>query len=215
MRIFPAPDVAPASPMSAGMSKNIPQALAIGLEQDRERAVARRHRQQIRGAFRAAATTARAWPGRRLGQQQRAGGVLAELRGEQRGGAQAGARPAPALRRDPAAAAAAPAARPRQETCTTNPSSPQSVSTSIARLLADLRRDRHRPRRVNPPAARRQDAHAASRRARRARVRRPPSTRREGRSSPPFDRAGTRSRFSRARASRSCSRVSWSTCRGR
>jgi hypothetical protein len=147
--------------------EEVAQALAVGLEQHRKRSVARRDRQQIGGAL-ALLPQRRALPARRW-QQQRAGGVLAELRGEQRGRAEladderldvVGIRQQQLrIRR------LIHVRKPHHEPVV----SPQRLDFG-AGLLADLRRHRHRPRRVDaPPAA--TARRAASRRARRARAR--------------------------------------------
>jgi hypothetical protein len=84
--------------------EEVAQALAVGFEQHWKRSVARRDRQQIGGAL-ALLPERRAHARAALRQQQRTRGVLANFRGEQRRRAQLAARRAPALRRDPAAAA--------------------------------------------------------------------------------------------------------------
>ena len=154
---FPAPDVSQRADQRRHV-EDIAQALAIGLEQHRERAVARRHGQQIRGAL-PLLPQRRALAGTTAGQEQRAGGVLAELRGEERRGAE--------LAHDqrlhflgigqqqPRLGRRVHVRKPDDEPVV----SPERLDVD-PRLFADLRRDRHRPRRVNPPAARRQDAHA-------------------------------------------------------
>ena len=66
-----------------GQVEDVAQAFAVGLEQDRERAVLRRHRQQV-GRPLALLPQGRAGTRPPAGEQQGTGGVLAEPGGEQR-----------------------------------------------------------------------------------------------------------------------------------
>ena len=146
-------------------------------------------------------------PGPPLRQQQRPRRVLAELRREERRRAELPDDERLHLVRDRAAAAADPAARSTSGNRTDEPVvAPQRLDVD-AGLLADLRRDGHRPRRVDPSAARRQHADAPvaelvahalddDRRRRRGR-----------RAWPPSDRAGTAA-GSRRRARRDRDRAS-------
>ena len=75
------------SSWSAGQVEHVAQALAVGLQHDRELAVALGHLQQ-RLRLQPLLPQRRALARPRAGQQQRAGGVLAEAGAEQRGGRQ-------------------------------------------------------------------------------------------------------------------------------
>ena len=83
-----------------------------------------------------------------------------------------------------------------------------TASRRRAALLAELRRDGHRPRRVHAPAERREDAHAPVAELVARSARRRWSRRRAPRPSPRIWSRRYCSRFSAARASSSCSRVS-------
>ena len=75
--------------LQAGQVEHVLQALAIGLEHDRELAVALRHLEQ-RLRLQPLLPQRRALAGVRARQEQRAGGVLAEAGAEQRGARQLG-----------------------------------------------------------------------------------------------------------------------------
>ncbi len=79
---------APEQIHEAGQVEDVAQALAVGLQEQRERAVARGDREQV-GRLLARGPERRALPGMPPRQEQRAAGVLAEARGEDRGGAEA------------------------------------------------------------------------------------------------------------------------------
>ena len=139
--------------------EEVAQALAVGFEQDRKRSEPRRHGQQVRGALallpqrrahaRAAALAAAATGRRSRGTSRRRAPST-----------RAAAPPAPAPHRGPAAAASDRAAGPRPETCTTNPSSPQSVSTSTPVSSRTLAATAIAHGRVDTAAPRRQHADA-------------------------------------------------------
>ena len=88
----------------AGEVEDVAQTLAIGLENDRELAVLARHLEQGLG-LQALLPQRGALARPRAGDEQRAGGVLAEARAEQRRGRRARPRSAPAPPRDRAARA--------------------------------------------------------------------------------------------------------------
>ena len=137
--------------------EEIAQALAVRLEQHRKRSVTRGDGEQIGGAL-ALLPQRRPHPGPPLRQEQRSRGVLAKLRREQRGRAEL-----PHHQRlhfvrirdeQPRIGRLIDIRKPHDEPVV----SPQRFDVG-ARFLADLRGRRHRPRRVNPAAARREDAH--------------------------------------------------------
>jgi hypothetical protein len=138
--------------------EEIPEALAIGFEQHRKGTVLGRDGQQIGRAL-ALLPERRAHAGAPTGQQQRTGGVLAELRREQRRRAQlpddkrlhlVGIR-----QEQPHVGRFVHVRKPHHEPVI----APQGFDVDAA-LLADLRRRRHRPRRVDAAAAGREDADA-------------------------------------------------------
>ena len=109
--------------------EHVAQALAVGLEQHRERAESRRDREQIRGAL-ALLPERAAPPGPALRQQQRPAGGFPELRREQRRAAELPQHQLLELRRTPAASTAVSGGVSVSGKRTTNPSSVHIVSTS-------------------------------------------------------------------------------------
>ena len=201
---FPAPHVSQRAD-ERGHIEDVAQALAIRFEQHGKRSVARRHRQQIRRAL-ALLPQRRALPWTPAGEEQRARGVFAELRGEQRRAAElphhqrlhfVGIR-----KRSRGSGGSSTSGN-----LTTNPSSPQSVSTSApvsSRIFAATA-----------------IAHGACTRpprGDRTQTRQSPSSSRTRSTTTVVASGSARvaaiwsrrycSRFSAARASRSCSRVS-------
>ena len=185
--------------------EEIAQALAIGFEQHREGSVARGDGEQVRGAL-ALLPERRAHAGAALRQEQRPRRVLAELRGEERR--------RPELAHDqrlhfvrvgqeqPRVGRLVDIRKPHHEPVV----APERLDVG-AGLLADFRRDGHRPRRVDAPAPRRQDADAPVAELVAHALDDDRWSRRGRRAWRPSDRGGSASRFSAARASRSWSRV--------
>ena len=148
----------PQQPRQRRQVEDVAQALAIRLEDHRERPVARGHRQQV-GRPLALGPQRRALAREPSRQQQRPRGVLAEARREHA--------PVPRLAttRSSISSGGTAAGRPRAAhrrpgTRSTIPSSDHIVSISAPAVLAQPRRDRHGPRRVHAGAEGRQQAHA-------------------------------------------------------
>ena len=134
----------------------IAQALAVGLEEHRERAEPGRDSQQVGRAL----TLLPQWGAHArspLGQQQRASGILAEPCGEQRGGAELAdderLHLVRARQQQRRVGRLVHIREPHDEPVV----APQRVDVDAA-LLADPRGHGHRPRRVHATAARREDA---------------------------------------------------------
>ena len=138
--------------------EEIAQTLAIGLEQHRKRAVTRRHRQQIGGTFPLLPERC-AHPGPAFGQEQRARRILAKLGREQRRRAELPHHQRLDLvgigQHQPRIGRLVDIRKPHHEPVV----SPHRLDVD-AGLLPDLGHCRHRPRRVDAAAPRREDADA-------------------------------------------------------
>ena len=191
--------------------EDVAEALAVRLDEDREAAVARRHRQQVGGAL-ALLPERRPRPGPAARQEQRPRRVLAEAAGEQRRG-----RDLPddqvldlvgvgeeqvldAVERGVALG------QPDRDAVV----GPDGLDLEPA-PLEQPRFDRHRPRRVDPPAERRQQAQPPVARARRGSARRRSACRSAARRSPRARRRDRRAGCRRpARRGRGARAAAWS-----
>ena len=146
-------------PLQRGQVEDVLQALAVGLEHDRERAVLARDLEQVL-RLQALLPERRALAGTAARDQQRARGVLAEARAEERGLADlADDELLDLVRRDQQVGACS-AARRRRAGGARSRRPTRSTATSSPIDVAQAGRERHPPRRVHAAAERRQDADA-------------------------------------------------------